>query len=77
MVGAIDERGRLPGSKRLAIGRPSLCVANEKSVSSLLSKKPRTNKREPNAFSIEVVKETTLPSRSTMLKWLVEGSSID
>ena len=55
MVGDIDDRGRLPGSTRLAMGRPSAWVRKEKSVSSLLSRKPRTNRREPKPFSMVVV----------------------
>ena len=41
MVGAMELRGRLPPSTRLAIGRPSSSTGrNEKSVSWLLSRKP-------------------------------------
>ena len=32
-------------------------------------------RRDPKALSIEVVIDTALPLRSTMLKWLVDGSS--
>ncbi len=70
-------RASCPGSSRFAIGLPSLWVLNEKSVSSLFGRKPLTIKREPNAFSMVVVIDTTLPSLSTILKWLVDGSSID
>ncbi len=76
MVGAIDERGRLPGSMRLATRLPFWSRGvNEKSVSWLLSKKPSTSTREPNADSILVVMLNALPKRSTMLRWLVDSSS--
>ncbi|MNI51159.1 hypothetical protein D3C85_1458830 [compost metagenome] len=39
-VGAMDERGRLPGSTRLATFCPFSSGMNEKSVISLLSMKP-------------------------------------
>ena len=74
-VGAIDERGRLPGSTRLATGAPATAGRNEKSVSWLLSMKPRTMRREPKALSMLVVIDTTLPSPSTTLRWVVEACS--
>ena len=62
MVGAIDERGRLPGSTRLATGLPSATGTNEKSVSWLLSRKPLSvMSAAPNASSIVVVIATALP----------------
>jgi len=61
MVGAIEERGRLPPSTRLAIGRPSLSGAREKSVSSLFSKNPPTITRLPKPVSIVVVMEAAFP----------------
>ena len=76
MVGDIEDRGRLPGSTRLAIGTPFLCERNEKSVSSLLSRNPPTIKREPKPFSIVVVIERALPYWSTIEKWLVDGNSM-
>ena len=54
-VGAIELRGRLPGSTRLATGPSSLLGRKEKSVSWLLSRKPSTKSREPKAFSTLVV----------------------
>ena len=76
MVGAIEERGRLPGSTRFATGTPSRWERKEKSVSSLLSRKPRAISREPKPASIVVVIETTSPASSTIDRWLVPGSSI-
>ncbi len=75
MVGVIEERGRLPGSTRLAIGTPSCWLAKEKSVSSLFSRKPPAISREPKPFSMVEVMESTLPAASTMTRWVVEGSS--
>src|SRR5690606_2978361 len=75
MVGAMEERGRLLGSTRLATSALPLPGRNEKSVSWLLSRKPAATWREPKPFSIDEVIEATLPSASTMTKWLVDGSS--
>ena len=61
MVGAIEDRGRLPGASALAIGTPSRWVRKLKSVSSLFKRNPPTISREPNAFSIVVVIEAALP----------------
>jgi hypothetical protein len=47
----------------------------EKSVSWLLSRKPRTICWLPKANSMELVIATALPSASTMEIWLVDGSS--
>src|SRR5205814_9711878 len=75
-VGAIAERGRLPASTRLATGLPSSSGANEKSVSSLLSRKPlRVIRRLPKASSIVVVIATALPYGSTMEICDVDGNS--
>ncbi len=41
MVGEIDERGRFPGPGRFGSWTAGLAGANEKSVSSLLRRKPR------------------------------------
>ncbi len=41
MVGEIEERGRLPGPGRLGSGTPGVSGVKLKSVSSLLSRKPR------------------------------------
>jgi len=74
-VGDMDERGRLPGSTRLAMGLPSAPLgAKLKSVNSLLSRKPLTMRRLPKAASIVVVMATALPCASTMLTWLVPYS---
>ena len=81
-VGLIDERGRLPGCTRLAMGLPSASAgAIEKSVNSLLSKKPPTLplppsliRRAPNTSSIVVVIATARPSASTIEMWLVPTS---
>src|SRR6266851_2475574 len=69
------ESGRLPPAMRFATFRPCSSGTNEKSVSSLLSRKPRTMIREPKAFSIVVVMASALPARSMIEMWLVEGSS--
>ena len=73
MVGAIELRGRLPGSTRLATGRPSRSGTKAKSVSSLLSMKPRTMSCAPNACSMLLVSATALPASSTTERWLVDG----
>ena len=75
MVGAMEERGRLPASTRLATGLPSSVVAKEKSVSSLLSRKPLfVIRRAPKPSSMVVVIDTALPLRSTIEMWLVPNS---
>src|SRR6267143_1592912 len=51
MVGAIELRGRFFASTRLATGLPPSSGSQEKSVSSLLRKNPRTIWRLPNAAS--------------------------
>ncbi|CAI8384211.1 MAG: Uncharacterised protein [SAR116 cluster bacterium MED-G04] len=62
IVGAMDERGRLPGSTLFAMGTPSRCDRNEKSVNSLLSRNPPSViSRDPKAFSIVVVIDKALP----------------
>ena len=66
MMGAIEERGLLPGQAALATSLPSLIGLKEKSVSSLFNRKPRTKRRDLNAFSMVVVMETTLPFPSTI-----------
>ena len=47
-----------------------------KSVSSLLRRNPRTMMRLPNVASIVVVIEATLPSASTIVRWLVPAASV-
>ena len=74
-VGDIDERGRLPGCTRLAMGWPCASAgAKLKSVSSLFSRKPLTIWRAPNWSSMVVVMASALPRPSTMLMWLVPYS---
>jgi hypothetical protein len=74
-VGAMEERGRLPGCTRLATGLPSASVgAKLKSVSSLFSRKPLTIWRAPKTSSMVVVMARALPCASTMLMWLVPYS---
>ena len=75
IIGDMELRGRFRGWTRLATGLPRTEGTSEKSVSSLLSRKPRTMSRDPKMFSIVVVIETALPLPSMMLKWLVDGSS--
>ncbi len=61
-VGAIELRGRLPGSTRLATGSPSSSTGSaEKSVSWLLRRKPSVMWNEPKADSMVVVMDATLP----------------
>ena len=74
-VGAIELRGRFFASTRLATGLPSSSGTQEKSVSSLLRKNPRTIWRLPNAASTLAVSATALPSASTMETCEVAGSS--
>ncbi len=74
MVGDIALIGRLPGPGALATGLPSRSASNEKSVSSLLRKKPFAIISEPKTNSMVVVIETTWPKSSTMEKWLVPGN---
>jgi len=62
IVGAIDERGRLPPCTRLATTLPSIVGSKEKSVSSLFSMNPpAVMSRLPNWSSIDVVMATALP----------------
>ena len=75
IVGAIEERGRFPGSTRLATAASGGPGSKAKSVSWLLSRKPSTISREPNEFSTDVVIEAMLPSASTMTMCEVDGSS--
>ena len=69
IVGLIDERGRLPPSTRFG------CVVElkSKSVSSLLSRKPKpgTTIPFPPVDSIVNVYETTVPSSSAVVMWVV------
>ena len=74
-IGDIDDRGRLPPSTRFATGTPFSFGTNEKSVSSLLSRKPRTMICEPNTFSIVVVIAIALPKPSTTEMCEVDASS--
>ncbi|MNT58123.1 hypothetical protein D3C72_1955410 [compost metagenome] len=74
MVGAMELRGRLPACTLLAMGLPAASVAvNEKSVSWLFSKKPRTICRLPKPFSMVVVMDTALPALSMMDMCVVDG----
>ncbi|MNI59414.1 hypothetical protein D3C73_1145750 [compost metagenome] len=76
MIGAIELRGRLPGSTRLATSLPSGSLNDEeKSVISLFNKKPRTKILLPNSLSMVVVMDSALPCLSTATRWLVDGSS--
>ena len=54
----------------------SSTARNEKSVSWLFRKNPPTARPDPNSDSTEVVIDTTLPSSSTITKWLVPGSFV-
>ena len=68
----MELRGRFPPSTRLAMGLPSLSAGeNEKSVSSLFNRKPRTMTPLPKELSIVVVMESALPKRSMIETWLV------
>src|SRR4051794_41770079 len=68
IVGLIDERGRLPGPGSFAVPGP------EKSVSSLLSRKPvpGATTAEPKVCSIVQVSATALPALSTTERLVVE-----
>ena len=74
-VGDMDERGRLPGCTRLAMGWPCASVgAKLKSVSSVVEQEAPlraafvvTICRAPNWSSMVVVMATALPKASTML----------
>jgi hypothetical protein len=61
------------GVPRTSFGPPG---TKSKSVSWLLSRKPRTRMRLPNRLSMVVVIDTTLPSASPMAKWLVPDSKL-
>ena len=74
IVGDIALIGRLPGAGALATGLPSRTGSNEKSVSSLLRKKPFAITSEPNTNSTVMVIDTTSPRSSTTDRWLVPGS---
>src|SRR3569832_1926973 len=74
-VGAIELRGRFPGCTRLAIGPLLSAASAEKSVSSLLSKKPLTICRDPIASSNEDNNTKTKPKATTTDKCDVEGNS--
>jgi hypothetical protein len=66
-VGAIELRGRLPGSTRFATGGPSASAgSSEKSVSSRFSRNPFTICRLPQPLSMVVVMFTMRPSPSTI-----------
>src|SRR4051812_32885836 len=68
IVGLIDERGRLPGPGSFAVPGP------EKSVSSLLSRKPApgATTAEPKVCSIVHVTATALPALSITETLVVE-----
>src|SRR3954469_303796 len=74
IVGAIEERGRL-----CAAGELALPVVKSKSVSSLLSRKPRpgTVIALPPVCSIVNVYSTTLPFASAIVMFVVFGPSVD
>src|SRR3954447_16582574 len=74
IVGAIDERGRLR-----AAGEFALPGVKSKSVSSLLSRKPRpgTTIPLPPVCSIVNVYSTTLPLASAIVMFVVFGPSVD
>ncbi len=77
IVGDIDERGRLPGPGRFGSGTPGTAGAKEKSVSSLLSRKPRpgTVIALPPVDSMVRVYDTTLPQRSATVRCVVFSPS--
>ena len=72
----MELRGRLPGCTALATGRPSRVGSKLKSVSWLLRIKPSAITRAPKLSSTDEVKLTALPSRSMMLRWVVDSNSI-
>ncbi len=70
IVGAIDERGRLPASALLGW----VSESKLKSVSSLLTRNPQpgTTMPLPPVDSIVNVYETTLPRESATVRWVVD-----
>src|SRR5438045_8904722 len=73
IVGAIELRGRLPGAGRFGSGAVPWVGVKLKSVSSLLSRNPRpgTTIALPPICSIVNVYSTTLPHRSTTVRFVV------
>src|SRR5215217_155354 len=67
IVGLIEERGRLPGSGSLGVPGP------EKSVSSLLSRKPVPGATTalPKLCSMVQVSDTAFPAASMIERWVV------
>src|SRR5919199_2370125 len=78
IVGDMLERGRLPAAGRFGSGAAPCVGVKLKSVSSLLSRKPRpgTTMPLPPTCSIVFVYDTTLPHRSLTTKWLVWSPSL-
>jgi hypothetical protein len=70
----MELRGRLPGCTRLATGPSVVLGMAAKSVSWLLSTKPRVTWKEPMLDSTVVVMLSALPWASTMLMWVVPDS---
>src|SRR6478609_6631610 len=77
MVGEIEERGRLAGPGRFGSWTAGFAGANEKSVSSLLSRNPRpgTVMPLPPVDSIVRVYATTLPHLSAVVRCVVFSPS--
>src|SRR5437016_14660920 len=73
IVGDIELRGRLPGAGRFGSGALPWVGVKLKSVSSLLSRKPRpgTTIALPPVCSMVSVYSTTLPDRSTTVRLVV------
>src|SRR5687768_6378871 len=77
IVGAMLLRGRLPGPGRFGSGTPAVTGIMLKSVSSLLSRKPRpgTVIADPPVCSIVNVYAATLPQRSATVRCVVDTPS--
>ena len=74
VIGAIDERGRLPEPGAFAIGAPSGPVGRkEKSVSWLLRRSPAAMRFAPKAVSMLAVSERARPVSSITERWVVPG----
>ena len=78
IVGDIELRGRLPGSGRLGSLSGTGKTVVVKSVSSLLSRKPRsgTTMPAPPVCSMVRVYSTTLPHWSLTVRLVVESPSV-
>ena len=75
MVGAIELRGRLPGATALAAAGRCDRRAEGEVGELVVEQKARRPQARAEGRSMVVVMASTLPSRSTIEKWLVPGCS--